>query len=159
MADMIESSALMGALLSIIHPEMFHKAMQAFSHLASNPDLCKEGAEVFEVLHNWSSPFSGYSLISNRITPAHRDTSAQPEAYDLLGTFGDYANGSLEFPGLRMTLDYPPGSLVALCGKIIQHAVPEVTGNRVCIAHYMRRNVHERLQVPPVRWMMLDSYS
>ena len=156
---MIESSALMGALLSIIHPEMFHTAMHAFSRLAANPEVSKEGTEVLEVLSSWSSPFSGYSLISNRITPGHRDTSARPEVYDLLGTFGEYANGVLEFPGLGMTLDYPPGSLVALCGKIIQHAVPEVNGNRVCIAHYMRANVHERLQVPPVGWMTLDSYS
>jgi hypothetical protein len=62
----------------------------------------------------WSSPFSGYSLISNRRTPAHRDNSARPEWYDLLATFSSYTDGVLEFPGLGLTIDYPPGSLVAL---------------------------------------------
>jgi Oxygenase domain of the 2OGFeDO superfamily len=159
MTDMMESSAVMGALLSIIHPQMFHAAMQAFSTLANHPELSKEGPEVLEVLGRWSSPFSGYSIISNRNTPLHRDTSAPPECYDLLATFGNYTNGTMKLPGVGVTLDYPPGSLVALCGKVIPHAVPEVNGNRVCIAHYMRKNVHERLQVPPVGWMTLDSYS
>jgi hypothetical protein len=159
MADMIESSALMGALLSIIHLEMFHMAMQAFSCLAANSKFCKEGTEVLEILSSWFSPFSGYSLISNQITLGHQDTLAQPEGYNLLGMFRDYTNGVLEFSGLCITLDYPHGSLVTLCRKIIQHAVPAINGNQVCIAYYMRTNAHEQLQVPPVRWMTLDSYS
>jgi hypothetical protein len=159
MADMIESSALIGALLSIVHPEMYHAAMQALSHLADHLELVKEGTDVLEVLGSWSSPFLGYSLISNRHTPFHRDNSARPEWYDLLATFGDYTNGVLEFPGLGLTLDYPPGSLVALCGKVIQHSVPKVNGNRVCIAHYMKYKVHERLRVPSAGWMTVGSYS
>jgi hypothetical protein len=157
MEDMAESSALMGSLLSIIHPEMYRRSMEAFSYLAAHPELVKEGEGVLQVLGAWSSPFSGYSLISNRRTPAHRDNSARPEWYDLLATFGSYTDGVLEFPGLGLTIDYPPGSLVALCGKIIQHAVPEVTGSRVCIAHYMKDNVHQRLQVPAAGWMTLDT--
>jgi hypothetical protein len=158
MEEMFESSALMGSLLSIIHPEMYRRSIEAFSYLADHPELVKEGKGVHQVLGSWSLPFSGYLLISNCCTPLHRDNSARPEWYDLLATFGSYTDGVLEFPGLGLTIEYPPGSLVALCGKVIQHAVPEVKGNRVCIAHYMKDNIHQRLQVPAAGWMTLDTY-
>lgn len=148
----------MDSLLSIIHPEMYHRSMEAFSYLADHPELVKEGKGVHQVLGSWTLPFLGYSLISNRCTPVHCDNSARPEWYDLLATFGSYTDSVLEFPGLGLTIEYPPGSLVALCGKVIQHAVPEVKGNRVCIAHYMKDNVHQRLQVPAAGWMTLDTY-
>jgi hypothetical protein len=153
-----ESSALMGSLLWIIHPELYHAGMEGLKALAENPDMVKEGDDVFQILHWWSTPFSGYSIISNRTTPVHRDNSARPQWYDLLASFGTYGYGEMKLPGIGVTLKYPAGTLVALCGKLLQHEVLEVVGNRVCLAHYMRDNVHERLNIPAPGWMTLSTY-
>src|SRR5271154_2149719 len=107
---MSESSALMGSLLRIIHPELYHARMEAMKSLAENPDMVKEGDEVFEVLDWWSTPFSGYSIISNRTTPLHRDNSAQPQWYDLLASFGTYGYGEVKLRGIGITLEYRAGT-------------------------------------------------
>jgi hypothetical protein len=148
----------MGALLQIIHLELYNAGILALTNLANNPSLVKEGEAVFAILKLWAIPFTGYSMISNRSTPVHRDNSSRPEAYDLLATLGSYHSGKMKLPGLGLILDYNPGTVVALSGRIVLHEVPEVVGNRVCLAYYMRDNVHERHQVPVLGWMNIFKY-
>jgi hypothetical protein len=98
------------------------------------------------------------SQILTECTACHRDNSSRPEAYDLLATLGSYHSGKMKLPGLGLILDYNPGTVVALSGRIVLHEVPEVVGNRVCLAYYMRDNVHERHQVPVLGWMNIFKY-
>ena len=76
----------------------------------------------------------------------------------MLVSVGTYNEGVLILPGLGLTFQYNPGTVVGLCGKLLKHAVPEVVGNRVCLAYYMRDKVHERIGVSAPGWMTLDKY-
>ena len=152
-----EGSALIGALLQIIHLDLYNGGILALTNLANNPSLVKEGEAVLAILKLWAIPFTGYSIISNRSSPVHRDSS-RPEAYDLLATVGSYHSGKMKLPGLGLILDYNPRTVVALLGRIVLHEVPEVVGNRVCLAYYMRDSVHERVQVPVPGWMNISKY-
>jgi hypothetical protein len=48
--------------------------------------------------------------------------------------------------------------MVALLGKMLRHGVSDCEGDRVCIAQYMRDNVHSRMGVKSPGWMNLDMY-
>ena len=154
--QMLESSTLLGALLRIFHPEQFTSCMMALQVMADFPEVVKEEEQVLNILRLWSSPYSSYSVVSNRRSVIHRDNSSRPECFDTLLTLGDYADGIMVFPNLGVHLRYNPGTLIALSGKLIQHGVEEVDGNRVCLAFYMKDNVHERLKIPPPGWMTMD---
>jgi len=157
--DALETLSLLGGMLRIIHPEQYTAGIKAFHILAESPQLVKEGEAVLEILRLWSSPYSTYSIVSNRKSVMHRDTSSRPETFDMLLTLGDYHDGRLVFPNLGVELSYNPGAVVALSGKLIQHGVEEVEGDRVCLAFYTKDNVHERLKVPPPGWITLQTHS
>lgn len=156
--DMEESSALIGATMSLIHPELYKAGRQAILTLCDSPEIVKEGKEILEVLPLWSSPFSGYSVISNRCTPLHRDNQSRKQWYDLLVTAGEYQDAQLSLPGIGTTFAYDSGTVVGLSGRVLQHGVSKHSGNRLCLAHYMRDKVHERLGIPAPGWMKLDYY-
>lgn len=156
--DMEESSALIGATLGLIHPELFKAGRNAILALKNAPELVQEGQEMLNLLPFWSSPFSGYSVISNRCTPFHRDNQSRKQWYDLLVTVGEYQGAQLSLPGIGAMFAYDSGTLVGLSGRVLQHGVTKHTGSRLCLAHYMRDKVHERLCIPAPGWMKLDYY-
>jgi hypothetical protein len=83
----------------------------------------------------------------------HRDIQARKPWYDILATFGDYKDGKMELPNLGIQLEYNPGTIVGLAGKVVQHGVAHCTGNRVCLAYYMRDTVHKRARIKAPGWM------
>ncbi|KAF8219058.1 hypothetical protein L208DRAFT_1124838, partial [Tricholoma matsutake] len=148
-----ESFTLMGALLSIVHPELYEIGRGVLKKVGDSPDMVKDGEEVLEVLQLWTTPFSGYGLISNCITPMHQDNNSQGPWYNCLTTIRDYEKGArLKLKNLGLELDYPSGTMVFLLGKVIRHGISEINGNRVCIAQYMRDNVHERMRMRLPEW-------
>jgi hypothetical protein len=153
-----ESFALMGAFLFIVHPELYDAGRQVFRTISTNPGLVKEDAAVLDILRYWTSPFSGYGVISNRITPFHRDNYSRAQWFDLLTTLGTYEGSRLVLANLGLELQYDAGTMVALLGKILRHGVPETRGDRVCIAQYMRDNVHARTGVKAPGWMIWGQY-
>jgi hypothetical protein len=86
------------------------------------------------------------------------DNSSRPECFNTLVTLGHYNNSLIVFPNLGVHLKYNPGTLVALSGKLIQHGVEKVDGDRVCLAFYMKDNVHKRLHIPPPGWMTQEMH-
>ena len=156
--EVVLFSALTGGLLRVMHPELYTAGIQALGLLAAAPEHVKEGDDVLAILEVWSSPFSSYSIISNRTTPVHRDNTSRPAWYDMLVTLGTYEDGIFGLPGVGLSFRYGPGSVVALCGKLLKHEVPEVKGDRVCFAFYMRDKVHDRLHIPAPGWMHVNYY-
>lgn len=154
-----EFSALCGGLLAVIHPKMAESGWQALDKMVREPQTVKNAANVADALEHWTSPFSGISIISNRETPVHRDVNGRNSWYDILATFGNYKKGRLELPGMGYRLEYQPGTVVGLAGKVVSHGVPSVEHNRVCIAYYMRNKVHEWLKVRSPSWMNQEIYS
>ncbi|KAF8231707.1 hypothetical protein L208DRAFT_1467477 [Tricholoma matsutake] len=66
-----ETMAVIGSFLIIAHPELYHAGRKVFFEIMNHSDAVKDGEAVLEVLKYWTSPFSGYGLISNCCTPLH----------------------------------------------------------------------------------------
>lgn len=64
----------------------------------------------------------------------------------------------MELPGLGISLEYGPGTVVGLLGMILEHNVDHFEGERVCYAYFMRDSVHEWAGVPGNSWMSIDHY-
>jgi hypothetical protein len=59
----------------------------------------------------------------------------------------------MELRSLGVRLSYEPGTMVAICGKVVPHGVSDCIGERGCIAYYMRDAVCACLQIPAGTWM------
>ena len=149
---MRETSMLIAGILSIIHPELYHLGQEAWWRRIRGVAEAGTAADVLQLVRCWSVPFTALSVIVNRATPLHRDISGRNSWYDLMLTVGDYTNGLMRLPGLGVEMRYNPGTMVALCGKAIQHSVESCNGDRGCIAYYMRDAVMDRLGLPAGTW-------
>lgn len=157
---MAESLALMGAFLRIAHPELYYAGRMAFQTIIDNPTMMKDGEEdaALTLLQFWTTPFTGYGLISNCFTPFHRDNNSQGSWFDFLTTVGEYERGSrLILKNLDMELQYDSGTMVALLGKLVRHGTTNFTGNRICLAQYMRDNVLDRCRIQSPPWMTVTT--
>ena len=76
----------------------------------------------------------------------------------MLATSGNYGNCNLNLPGIGVSLEYGPGTVVGISGYALQHEVPCFEGDRVCIAYFMRNNVYEWAGVPASEWMRTKYY-
>jgi len=70
---------------------------------------------------------------------------------DILVALGMYQEGTLELPGINVQLQYDPGTVVGIAGRVIAHSA-KCNGDRACIAYYMREKVHHRLGVASPGW-------
>jgi hypothetical protein len=139
----------------LICPELYSISVNAIQKL-------KVGKELFkwdDVVTKWPSIFSGIEVISNRITPPHRDPKAAPPTYDLLVSAGTHTEAWFDLQDVNAHLAYNPGTVIALCGKVLRHGVEKwVGGERICIAHFIRDAVHERFNLPSPGWVNSRRY-
>jgi hypothetical protein len=142
-------SLLSSAVLSIVHPGLYRSSRSAMLSLA-------EDKLLKPYIDNWPSVFNGVQIIGNRITPRHRDANSLQEWYDVLISIGPYKNAEMRLYNLGVKLPYPPGSIIAIGGKTIEHGVEEFTGERVCMAFFMRQNVQQRAKAKNEGWSTLD---
>lgn len=154
LSDISESNSVLSAILSVIHPSLYSAGREAVIRLRQNAEIHPLG----NVLDKWNTVFSGLSIICNRTTPVHRDTQSRSHWYDLLTALGPYQNCNLGLPGLGISLEYGPGTVVGLSGKVLEHQVLSYEGERVCYAYFMRSNVLEWAGVDGGSWMKTDHY-
>lgn len=147
----IRTSAIIGGILNIIHPELYSIGIACLKAIRESPRAIGKGERLPAVLEVWSSPFTAITAMSNRDTPYHRDNGGAHPWFDILLTVGDYANSRLELPGLGMRFKYDPGTMVALTGRVLQHGAI-CPGDRACIAYHMRDNVVHKLGIPGASW-------
>ena len=134
-------------LMQLIAPQLFQAGMAA---IGTTKQLHSDHPNI----GLWASAFSAIGVIVNRITPAHRDAGGWKACYDLLVAAGTYKMAYLDLPDLGARIEYNPGTAVAITGKILRHAVVDWKGGeRICYAHYMRNNVHQRLLVEQTGWV------
>ena len=142
---MEDSLILLGAILKVVHPELYHTSLAGLLTLG--------GREPYEpVLQQWGTPFNALSIIVNRQAPLHRDTQTRNEWYDMLLSIGDYSSAELHLPGLGLDFTYPSGTMVIFSGSLLRHGVTVRDADRICIAHYMRDVVQDRLQTDIAGW-------
>jgi hypothetical protein len=96
-----------------------------------------------EIASEWQSIYTRIQIISNRITPAHRDSKGRAEWFDLLASYtGGGSKPHLLVHDLGLDLEYSSGTVVGLCGTIFGHEVRAWGGgDRVCYAHFMWESV------------------
>lgn len=148
-----ESNVISNAILAVIHPCLHSAGQKTLKQLQLCPDVKRQ-----DVLSQWNSVFSGVSVIYNGTVPAHRDSQSRHHWYDLLVTLGRYRNCKLELPGVGITMDYGPGTVVGISGMMLEHQVRHFEGERVSYAHFMRDRVHEWAQVDAGGWMNTNYY-
>jgi hypothetical protein len=148
-----ESNAISSAILAVIHPRLYDAGQGTLDVLRRSPEIERQ-----DVLQLWNSVFSGISIIFDGTVSAHRDSQSRDLWFDLLATLGRYRGCKLNLPGVGLSLDYCPGTVVGLSGMILQHEVSGYDGERVSYAHFMRDNVHDWANVASGDWMRTGYY-
>lgn len=139
--------------LSLIHPQLFRCGLDILQKLrVSGPTM--------EIAKQWQSVYTGIAIISNRVTPAHRDRRGKPEWFDLLVNYAAIDSAPrLLIPDLGLDLEYSSGTVVGLCGTILEHEVRSWgDGDRICYAHFMREAVRKRLEADDPGWVYQNMY-
>lgn len=115
---------------------------------------------TMDIAKQWQSVYTGIAIISNRVTPGHRDRKGKPEWFDLLMNYAAAdAKPKLLIHDLGLELEYSSGTVVGLCGMIFEHEVKSWgDGDRVCYAHFMRESVRNRLGARDPGWVNQSIY-
>lgn len=149
LADMQETTDLLNAILSIVHPELYQAGEDALHKLREAPEFMKHRRWA----RAWTSVYTGVSVIANRACVPHRDPGGRADWFDMIVTLGKYREATMRWPDLAVSLDYPPGTVVFLAVKLIRHQVLHtVGGERLCHVWFMRDLVHERLGIQSTAW-------
>lgn len=129
------------AITSVISPDQYLASVKFVSTLK---DMVRTPNPVV-----WPSTFSGMEVIVNREMPHHRDPGASVSIYDLLVSLGQDHQAVLDLPDLGAQLGYPPGTMVYIAGKVLEHGVPRWgDGERIVIAHFVKDKVHDKQGIP-----------
>ena len=67
------AAALVGGILSLIHPQQYVIGRMALLKVVERPDCVSYLSDVKNILRFWASPFTAASVVVNRQTPVHRD--------------------------------------------------------------------------------------
>ncbi len=152
MADTKDSQDTLNKILALVHPQLYQDGLAALEGLQAQ-------ATSKDIASQWSSVYSGISVIANRLTKAHCDNNAKPSWYDLLVALGSYASTRLRLAELGLELEYTPGTVVPLCGNVFTHEVGDWgDGDRLCYAQFMREAVIDRFQQGTSTWMTQGYY-
>jgi hypothetical protein len=144
---------LINLTLSLINPGLFKMGLEMLKKMRLLQDTEK-------IAQGWQSIYSGIAIICNRVTPSHHDSKGRPEWYDVLVSYsGPQTQPMLSIKDLGMQLKYSSGTVVGVCGTVLEHqATSWGKGDRVCYTHFMRESVRKRLDVPPAGWVNRDQY-
>jgi hypothetical protein len=150
-----DAEAVLDCVAAIVCPELHSISLCAIDKLKSGEHLSKWD----DIVKQWPCVFSGIEVISNRVTPLHRDPKAAPTMYDFLVSAGNHQEAWLDLPDVNAKLAYNPGTVVAVCGRVLRHGVEKwIGGERICFAHFIRDAVHQRLGLPRPDWVKSSQY-
>ncbi|KAH6885995.1 hypothetical protein BKA70DRAFT_1444654 [Coprinopsis sp. MPI-PUGE-AT-0042] len=88
-----ESLAVLGSILALVHPAMFESGLDVLAYLESKAIVANHQPVLKKVLSAWTSPFTAFSVISNRETDMHCDPCSPQFGFDMLYTGGYNTNG------------------------------------------------------------------
>lgn len=149
------SESLIDGILSVINPSLYGHLEAALTDIRHNPHPTISR----DVGARWPSVYTGISIMSNRITPPHRDAACYLQDYDLLVSAGNHRKAKLVIHDTGHAFAYSPGTVVALCGSILTHEVPTWSeGERLCIAHFSKFKVLNKLGYHMREFVNLDNY-
>ncbi len=144
-----ETSALVSAILAVIHPDLYAAGHQTLRNLRRNPNLKP-------AINAWPSVFNAISIISNRNCLPHRDANTRSEWYDALVTISPPNSTDspiLSLISLGIEAKYTSGSFVAMSGRLIEHTVSDCQDQRMAYSFTMKDSVHHAAGVKTTGWM------
>ena len=150
-ATMAETNMLLGAALSIMHPPTFSTGVKCVKGIQKSDDIAKR-ENLKELLEVWTSLCIAGSLINKRNTPLHRDNGASYSAMDTLTLVGPFQYGRFMVPNLGYQFMFGTSTMFGILGRIVPHAA-EASGERLCLAYYLRDNILSTLGVEEPPWM------
>lgn len=112
--------------------EPFHKGLKELrAHYGKNPG-------VNNIHTSDNCLFEGRSIIFNRMTPLHPDKSDLKGGWAFMVALGDFkSGGDLRVPKLNLEMQYLPGDLIAIRGRLLPHEVLAWDkGQRISIVHF-----------------------
>ena len=136
--DTQEVAALMGGILSIIHPTLFKRGMDVWKTLYADPWSLRNGDRVRDLLDLWATPFTAMSVIANRETPHHCDLNGGLNFFDAVMTFGTYEEGRFELPEIGRRFRYDRGTAIFIKSRSLKHGASAVVGERCCLVLFFR---------------------
>jgi hypothetical protein len=147
---------LVNAILALSAQELYQIGMAATAALQHDNWV----HDWYENMNLWISAFSGMQVIVNRLTPSHRDIGGSAAMYNLLVSTGTHESSHITLRDVQASMRYLPGTVVLVCGRVLRHEVTTWSGGeRICIAHYMCDNVHNRLGLPRPDWVDIEEYT
>ncbi|KAF5340980.1 hypothetical protein D9611_005880 [Ephemerocybe angulata] len=150
-----DTNALMGALLFLVHPDLYNQQMAVLLELKGGHAKTGDRELMKRAFTVWSTPFTGFSVIANRETVFHRDNKGGQVLFDLVASFGRYRHGRFEVPLLGARFAYDPGTAFVLPGYLLEHGASKTDGERICIASFFKPAVgygalpNQYKEVPP----------
>lgn len=155
MTKISEVEKLCNLVLHLTCPDLHKAGISALEEVQAGKNMHRE----YNSIDLWPSCFTGMQIIVNRITPPHRDKGGSPPLYDLLVSAGTHTTAKFILPEIGLELSYLPGSIVVLCGRIFLHKVPGWEGGeRICVAHMMKDNVHDRQDIARPNWPLQSRF-
>jgi hypothetical protein len=95
--------------------------------------------------------YSGLQVIVNRTTQPHHDSEGCHTHFDLLVSLGTHT--SLQLCEMGIYFEYVPGTIISICDKVLLHEVEGWKGGeRICVAHFIKDDVHSQIDVPRPAW-------
>lgn len=141
--DITHAQKFWNSIAWVVLPDM--------ARVGGNAIIASDGQVKSDVVIEWPSIYSAVDIIINQETPPHLDGTASASLLDLIVSLGSH-DAVFRILDLGAVFAYPPGTMIFLTGKILEHDVPKwQKGERIALAHYMKDWVHNRLQVerPP----------
>jgi hypothetical protein len=138
-------------LIAMVDPVFFGNALAVRSYLRSRP-------ETQMVAEYWQSIYPCLSIISNGMTPEHRDNRGEPNVYDMLLNIGTSTDLKFNIPELKIACEYTPGTVIFIYGHGLGHEVPKWgMGERCGYAHFIRGSHFEDARragynIKPSKW-------
>ncbi|KAG1893225.1 uncharacterized protein F5891DRAFT_1196677 [Suillus fuscotomentosus] len=120
MAALTTSEVLWNAITAVVAPDLFQAGISAFCEVIKEVRRPPKKPTPVEY---WPSIFSGLDIIANRVTFSHRDAGGSPSLLDLLVSLGRNHHATLALEDLKAELDYSPGTMVYISGRVLEHSV------------------------------------
>ncbi|KAH9911264.1 uncharacterized protein B0H18DRAFT_864660, partial [Fomitopsis serialis] len=142
---MVEPHIIISGMLHVMHPQLYSCGIASLQALRGDPSRRV-------VLDIWSNPFNALSIMLNRRSRLHQDQMSSKEWYDMLLSVGGDPHLVIRFPTIPLVLPYKSGTIATFSGARLPHEVPESQAERVCVAYYMRPNIHAWARVAMAGW-------
>ena len=155
---MRDAHALLSAMLSIIHPQLYTVGRESMIRLWQTASAEWDN-KMLDILRIWPSVYNTASIMGNRCSPYHVDMNGKVEWFDQLLTVGRYTGLDMVFPRQHLWLRYDPGTMIAFSGRLLVHGAGDVEGERVCIAWYMQQKVHSAFSIQPCDYFRMFKQS